>query len=159
MALQKNDFSDSTLLDFQDRVDKSWIKTELYKVRNFHQAFDYGLLPALVNTGLGLIPDIFFSDSSSFIIKALASSLNFLTLSSFASWLYWTWCTPCANSWGHHSIAVRSRSVASGKKARVGVQVFGVAHGRHTSIATSHGPQTVWSSRRLWRLSFYYHLA
>ena len=54
-ALQKNDFSDSTLSDFQNRIDKSWIKTELYKVRNFHQAFDYGLLPALVNTGLGLL--------------------------------------------------------------------------------------------------------
>jgi len=54
-ALQKNDFSDSTLSDFQNRIDKSWIKTELHKVRNFHQAFDYGLLPALVNTGLGLL--------------------------------------------------------------------------------------------------------
>ena len=32
-----------------------------------------------------LIPDNFFSNSSSFIIKALASSLNFLTSSSFAS--------------------------------------------------------------------------
>ena len=55
LALQKNDFSDSLLSDFQKRVDNSWIKEELFKVRNFHQAFDKGLIPGMVNAGLGLI--------------------------------------------------------------------------------------------------------
>ena len=54
-ALQKNDFSDSVLSGFQHRIDNSWIKTELYKVRNFHQAFDKGLVSGMVNAGLGLI--------------------------------------------------------------------------------------------------------
>ncbi len=54
-ALQKKDFSDSILSDFQRRIDNSWIKEELYKVRNFHQAFDKGLVAGMVNAGLGLI--------------------------------------------------------------------------------------------------------
>jgi electron-transferring-flavoprotein dehydrogenase len=53
-ALQKNDFRDSILSGFQHRIDNSWIKTEMYKVRNFHQAFDKGLIPGILNTGLGL---------------------------------------------------------------------------------------------------------
>jgi electron-transferring-flavoprotein dehydrogenase len=55
LALQKNDFSDLILSDFQKRIDNSWIKEELYKVRNFHQAFDKGLVSGMVNAGLGLI--------------------------------------------------------------------------------------------------------
>jgi electron-transferring-flavoprotein dehydrogenase len=55
LALKKNDFSDSLLSDFQKRVDNSWIKEEMFKVRNFHQAFDKGLIPGMVNAGLGLI--------------------------------------------------------------------------------------------------------
>ena len=55
LALQKNDFSDLLLSDFQKRIDNSWIKEELYKVRNFHQAFDKGLVSGMVNAGLGLI--------------------------------------------------------------------------------------------------------
>ena len=54
-ALQKNDFSDSTLSDFQKRINNSWVKEELYKVRNFHQAFDKGLIAGMVNAGLGLV--------------------------------------------------------------------------------------------------------
>ena len=54
-ALQKNDFSESALSDFQKKVDNSWIKEELFKVRNFHQAFGMGLIPGMVNAGLGLI--------------------------------------------------------------------------------------------------------
>jgi electron-transferring-flavoprotein dehydrogenase len=53
-AFQKNNFSDSILSDFQCRIDSSWIKTEMYKARNFHQAFDKGLVLGMVNTGLGL---------------------------------------------------------------------------------------------------------
>jgi electron-transferring-flavoprotein dehydrogenase len=55
VAHQKKDFSDLVLSEFQRRIDNSWIKEELYKVRNFHQAFDKGLLAGMVNAGLGLI--------------------------------------------------------------------------------------------------------
>jgi len=54
-ALLKNDFSDSILTDFQRRIDNSWIKKELYKVRNFHQAFDHGLISGMINAGIGLV--------------------------------------------------------------------------------------------------------
>jgi electron-transferring-flavoprotein dehydrogenase len=54
-ALLKNDFSDSMLTDFQRRIDNSWIKKELYKVRNFHQAFDHGLISGMINAGIGLV--------------------------------------------------------------------------------------------------------
>ena len=51
-CLQKNNFSDLILSDYQTRIDNSWIKEELYKVRNFHQAFDKGLIGGLLNAGL-----------------------------------------------------------------------------------------------------------
>jgi electron-transferring-flavoprotein dehydrogenase len=41
-AMVANDFSRNTLSLFQSRVDKSWIKKELWPVRNFHQGFEYG---------------------------------------------------------------------------------------------------------------------
>ena len=43
-ALKKGDFSAASLGDFQRRVESSWIKDELWKVRNFHQGFEHGLL-------------------------------------------------------------------------------------------------------------------
>ncbi|MGH9650736.1 MAG: NAD(P)/FAD-dependent oxidoreductase, partial [Terriglobales bacterium] len=43
-ALAKNDFSASTLAGFETRVQQSWIRDELWKVRNFHQGFEHGLL-------------------------------------------------------------------------------------------------------------------
>ena len=54
-ALQKIDFRDSMLSDFQRRIDNSWLTEELCKVRNFHQAFDHGLLPGMASVGLGLL--------------------------------------------------------------------------------------------------------
>ncbi len=43
------------LLTYQDRIDSSWIKKELWEVRNFHQAFDHGLLGGMAQAGLGLV--------------------------------------------------------------------------------------------------------
>ena len=40
-ALQKDDFSSATLSQFQARVENSWIRQELWKVRNFHQGFEH----------------------------------------------------------------------------------------------------------------------
>jgi electron-transferring-flavoprotein dehydrogenase len=37
---------------FQQKVETSWIKQELYPVRNFHQGFEHGFLSGMLNTGL-----------------------------------------------------------------------------------------------------------
>jgi electron-transferring-flavoprotein dehydrogenase len=51
-ALIKDDFSTSTLGTFQSRVENSWIKEELWKVRNFHQAFEHGFWSGMVHAGI-----------------------------------------------------------------------------------------------------------
>jgi len=53
-ALAAGKFSESELADYDSRVESSWIKDELWKVRNFHQGFDHGLLGGLANAGIGL---------------------------------------------------------------------------------------------------------
>ena len=40
---------------YEENIKKSWIYDELYSVRNFHQAFDKGLIPGLINAGTGLL--------------------------------------------------------------------------------------------------------
>jgi len=51
-ALTKNDSSAATLGQFQQKVDASWIKDELWKVRNFHQGFEKGLVAGLFHSCL-----------------------------------------------------------------------------------------------------------
>ena len=51
-ALKKGDSSAATLNDFQRRVENSWIKEELWKVRNFHQGFERGLWAGMLHAGL-----------------------------------------------------------------------------------------------------------
>jgi electron-transferring-flavoprotein dehydrogenase len=51
-ALKKNDCSATTLGGFQERVENSWIKHELWKVRNFHQGFQHGLWAGMFHAGL-----------------------------------------------------------------------------------------------------------
>jgi electron-transferring-flavoprotein dehydrogenase len=51
-ALVKNDSSAATLGKLTRRVDTSWIKDELWPVRNFHQGFEKGMLPGMFNAGL-----------------------------------------------------------------------------------------------------------
>jgi electron-transferring-flavoprotein dehydrogenase len=51
-ALQKDDFSVAMLGQFQQKVDASWIKEELWKVRNFHQGFEHGFWRGMLNAGL-----------------------------------------------------------------------------------------------------------
>jgi electron-transferring-flavoprotein dehydrogenase len=46
------DNSRVALSAYESRVEGSWIKEELYPVRNFHQGFEHGLLPGLVHSGL-----------------------------------------------------------------------------------------------------------
>ena len=51
-ALVKQDCSAATLSQYQRRVENSWIKDELWRVRNFHQGFEHGFLPGLFHTAL-----------------------------------------------------------------------------------------------------------
>jgi electron-transferring-flavoprotein dehydrogenase len=51
-ALKKGDFSAASLGMFQSRVEQSWIKEELWKVRNFHQAFEHGFWSGMIHAGI-----------------------------------------------------------------------------------------------------------
>src|SRR5580692_4044996 len=51
-ALLSGDSSSDTLSEYKAAVDASWIKEELYPVRNFHQAFEHGLYDGLVKAGI-----------------------------------------------------------------------------------------------------------
>ncbi len=44
-SMRVGDNSSAALGAYQSRVEGSWIKEELYPVRNFHQGFEHGLLP------------------------------------------------------------------------------------------------------------------
>ena len=54
-ALTKDDASAAVLAQFQCRVESSWIKDELWPVRNFHQGFKNGLVAGVINAGLQTI--------------------------------------------------------------------------------------------------------
>jgi electron-transferring-flavoprotein dehydrogenase len=54
-ALQANDFSENRLKQFHELVEKSWVKKELWKVRNFHQAFEHGFIAGMLHTGLQMV--------------------------------------------------------------------------------------------------------
>ena len=51
-SLLQNDFSATRLAGYQQRVENSWIKQELWKVRNFHQGFEHGVWAGLFHAGL-----------------------------------------------------------------------------------------------------------
>ena len=51
-AMAAGDYSAKQLGAFQARVDDSWIKKELWPVRNFHQGFENGLWHGLFHAGL-----------------------------------------------------------------------------------------------------------
>ena len=43
------------LASYQERIDRSWIRSELYSARNFHQGFDRGRVAGMVNAALGML--------------------------------------------------------------------------------------------------------
>ena len=51
-ALGAGDTSENTLKAFADKVEQSWVKKELWGVRNFHQGFERGLWRGLVHAAL-----------------------------------------------------------------------------------------------------------
>jgi electron-transferring-flavoprotein dehydrogenase len=54
-ALCAGDTSAAKLAAYQQKLDESWIKKELWAVRNFHQAFHGGLYSGLVQAGLQFV--------------------------------------------------------------------------------------------------------
>ncbi len=51
-ALVSGDSSADTLSEYKAAVDASWIRVELWPVRNFHQGFEHGLLGGMVRAGI-----------------------------------------------------------------------------------------------------------
>jgi electron-transferring-flavoprotein dehydrogenase len=54
-ALCAGDTTSKTLGKYQEKIEQSWIKQELWAVRNFHQAFHGGLWTGLVQAGVQFI--------------------------------------------------------------------------------------------------------
>jgi electron-transferring-flavoprotein dehydrogenase len=54
-AIRAGDTSAASLKRYQDRIDASPVRAELYPVRNVHQAFGYGLFAGLLFSGLTLL--------------------------------------------------------------------------------------------------------
>jgi electron-transferring-flavoprotein dehydrogenase len=54
-ALRSGDASAKTLSAFPQKIEQSWIKKELWEVRNFHQGFQHGLYSGLVNAGIQFV--------------------------------------------------------------------------------------------------------
>jgi electron-transferring-flavoprotein dehydrogenase len=54
-AVKSNDVSAARLQKFEQLVEASWIKQELWKVRNFHQGFEHGFIAGILHAGLQLI--------------------------------------------------------------------------------------------------------
>jgi electron-transferring-flavoprotein dehydrogenase len=53
-ALQAGGATAERLAAYEAKVDASWIKEEMWPVRNFHQAFDHGLVAGMLQAGVGL---------------------------------------------------------------------------------------------------------
>jgi electron-transferring-flavoprotein dehydrogenase len=53
-AIRAGDTSSASLSRYQEKIDRSAVKAELYPVRNVHQAFGYGLFAGLAFAGLTL---------------------------------------------------------------------------------------------------------
>ncbi len=54
IALDVNDYSEIQLMNYDTIFKESWAYKELYKVRNFHQGFEKGLIYGMANAGIGL---------------------------------------------------------------------------------------------------------
>jgi len=54
-ALKTGDATSKTLSAFPQKIEKSWIKKELWAVRNFHQGFQHGLYAGLFHAGIQFV--------------------------------------------------------------------------------------------------------
>ncbi|HKB78238.1 MAG TPA: 4Fe-4S dicluster domain-containing protein, partial [Thermoanaerobaculia bacterium] len=49
------DVSAAQLREYEDLFESSWARDELWKQRNFHQAFEYGTFVGMFNAGIGIV--------------------------------------------------------------------------------------------------------
>ena len=54
-AIRAGDTSAARLKSYENAVNASQVRSELYPVRNVHQSFSYGLLPGMMYSGLSLV--------------------------------------------------------------------------------------------------------
>lgn len=54
-AIEKEDFSENQLKSYKERINASWIKDEMWKVRNFHQPYAHGLWAGMFHTALQFV--------------------------------------------------------------------------------------------------------
>jgi electron-transferring-flavoprotein dehydrogenase len=54
-ALKAQDASSKILAAYPQKIEQSWIKKELWPVRNFHQGFRHGLYAGLIHAGLQML--------------------------------------------------------------------------------------------------------
>ena len=51
-SLQKNEFTKQQLDTYPEKVNASWVREELWPVRNFHQGFEHGFVQGMFHTAL-----------------------------------------------------------------------------------------------------------
>ncbi len=54
-SLKAGGVTEGRLARYAEKVEASWIKEELWAVRNFHQAFDHGALAGMLQAGVGMV--------------------------------------------------------------------------------------------------------
>jgi electron-transferring-flavoprotein dehydrogenase len=54
-SLLSEDYSSAQTSAYEASFESSWAKDELWKQRNFHQAFEYGQYAGMLNAGLGIV--------------------------------------------------------------------------------------------------------
>jgi electron-transferring-flavoprotein dehydrogenase len=54
-ALKAGGITAARLARYEEKVEASWIREELWAVRNFHQAFDHGALAGMLQAGIGMV--------------------------------------------------------------------------------------------------------
>ncbi len=54
-GLQRGELDAAALARYTAKIEESWVREELWEVRNFHQAFDHGLVAGMVQAGLGMM--------------------------------------------------------------------------------------------------------
>jgi electron-transferring-flavoprotein dehydrogenase len=54
-ALKAGGVTADRLARYEEKVEASWIRDEMWAVRNFHQAFDHGALPGMLQAGIGMV--------------------------------------------------------------------------------------------------------
>ncbi len=54
-ALKAGGVTPERLARYEPKIEESWIKEEMWAVRNFHQAFDHGNLAGMIQAGVGMV--------------------------------------------------------------------------------------------------------